>query len=187
MPEFDFLSQNKGDAVSSPSNFGINDSTLILFENSNNNQGEITILNVPSDALLIKIDENKFDVRQIFMSFEGICKKADYILITREKKEIIFIELKFPKPKSKNNNIDNTDISYQLLGAKCLFDYIKSILENRGFQNTFHNYEFEFAAIIKHTKKVKHSSTKPTGLPSHNNFIKVTTSNIAISYREIVS
>lgn len=87
MPEFDFLSQNKGDAVSSPSNFGINDSTLILFENSNNNQGEITILNVPSDSLLIKIDENKFDVRQIFMSFEGICKKADYILITREKKK----------------------------------------------------------------------------------------------------
>lgn len=187
MPEFDFLSQNRGDAVKSPNDFGINDSTLTLIEDSNNNYREIKILNAPSDSLLIKIDEDKFDVRQIFMSFQGICKKADYILITKERKKIIFIELKFPQPRSKNNNIDNTDISYQLLGAKCLFDYIKSILESRGFTNTFHDYEFEFSAIIKHSKKMKHTSMKPTGLPSHNNFIKIITSNVAISYREIIS
>lgn len=187
MTEFEFLSLNKGDAVKSPNDFGINDSTLILVENSNNNYGEIKILNAPSDSLLIKINEDKFDVRQIFMSSEGICKKADYILITREKKKIIFIELKFPQPKSKNNNIDNIDISYQLLGAKCLFDYIKAILENRGFKNAFYDYEIDFSAIIKHNKKIKHSSVKPNGLSSHNNFIKITTSNVAISYREIVS
>lgn len=187
MPEFNFLYQNKSDFVKSPNDFGANGSTLILIENSNNNYGEIKILNAPSDSLLIKIDEDKFDIRQVFMSPEGICKKADYILITREKKKVIFIELKFPKPKSRNNNIDNKDISYQLLGAKCLFDYIKSIIESRGFNNTFHDYVFEFSAIIKHSKKIKHSLTKPTGLPSHDNFIKITTSNVAISYREIVS
>ena len=187
MPEFNFLYQNKSEFVKSPNDFGTNGSTLILIENSNNNYGEITILNAPSDSLLIKIDEDKFDVRQVFMSSQGICKKADYILITREKKKVIFIELKFPKPKSRNNNIDNKDISYQLLGAKCLFDYIKSIIESRGFKNTFHDYVFEFSAIIKHSKKIKHSLIKPTGLSSHDNFIKITTSNVAISYRDIVS
>ena len=96
MPEFNFLYQNKSEFVKSPNDFGTNGSTLILIENSNNNYGEITILNAPSDSLLIKIDEDKFDVRQVFMSSQGICKKADYILITREKKKVIFIELKFP-------------------------------------------------------------------------------------------
>lgn len=91
MPEFDFLFKNKGVSIKIPSDFGIDKSTLILVEKSNNNDGEIKILNVPSDSLLIKIDEDKFDVRQIFSSIgaKGICSKADYILISKEKKKII--------------------------------------------------------------------------------------------------
>mgnify|MGYP000975684718 CR=1 FL=1 len=57
MPEFNFLYQNKSDFVKSPNDFGANGSTLILIENSNNNYGEIKILNAPSDSLLIKIDK----------------------------------------------------------------------------------------------------------------------------------
>lgn len=189
MPEFDFLLHNKGASVKTTSDFGINDTTLILIENNSNNYGKIKILNAPSDSLLIKINEDKFDMRQIFDSSKvsGICKKADYILITKKKKKVIFIELKFPKPKSKNNNISNEDISSQLLGAKCLFDYIKDIIENRNFKHAFQEYDLEFSAIIKHSKNMKHSRKIPTNRKSsHNDFIKITTSNTEISYKDII-
>ena len=48
MPEFNFLYHNKSDFVKFPNDFGANGSTLILIEDSNNNYGEIKILNAPS-------------------------------------------------------------------------------------------------------------------------------------------
>ncbi len=192
MDLFDYFRSNKGCSVKVPDDFSY-DGTVILKEEDLEGESprEIRLISVPKDALLLKIKEDKFDLRQFFNSktVDGICKKPDYILINKEIKKIVFIELKFPRPKSKNNNIDNRAITYQLKGGYCLFNYIKSILaENYGctFEEVFNDYTYDYVAIIKHSKTIRFSRKKPSNESSYDDFIKITTSNEAINFKEIV-
>lgn len=99
-----------------------------------------TIRNLPSDALVIKVDAFK-SPDDIFNGSNGECKRADYVIISLEKKCILYIELKRTK--------DNWEqIVKQLIEAECFVKYCQEIGKSFWNENSFlHGYEHRFISI----------------------------------------
>jgi len=99
-----------------------------------------TIRNLPSDALVIKVDAFR-SPDDIFNGSNGECKRADYVIISLEKKCILYIELKRTK--------DNWEqIVKQLIGAECFVKYCQEIGKSFWNENSFlHGYEYRFISI----------------------------------------
>jgi hypothetical protein len=77
------------------------------------------ISNIPSDAIVIKAD--KFPApKTFFKGDKGECKRADFIIISEEKKVILYVELKAGAK-------DRGHIVKQLKGASCVISYCKEI------------------------------------------------------------
>jgi len=99
-----------------------------------------TISELPSDALVIKVDSFR-STDGIFNGSNGECKLADYVIISERKKCIIYIELK--RTKDSWNQIVK-----QLLGAQCFIKYCQEIgKEFWGEQNFLSGYEHRFVSI----------------------------------------
>lgn len=78
-----------------------------------------TIRNLPPDAIVIKIDVfNSPDA--IFKGEHGECKRADFVIISVEKKCIMYIEIKRTKDAWEQ-------IVKQLKGAQCFVKYCQEI------------------------------------------------------------
>jgi len=77
------------------------------------------IRNIPSDAIVIKSDEFPAPMA-FFKGDKGECKRADFIIISEEKKVILYVELKAGAK-------DASHIVKQLKGASCVISYCKEI------------------------------------------------------------
>ncbi len=77
------------------------------------------IRNIPSDVVAIKADSFPAP-KGFFQGSKGECKRADYILISEEKKVVLFVEL-------KAGSKETSHIIRQLKGAACLLAYCKEI------------------------------------------------------------
>ncbi|ATF74371.1 hypothetical protein [Pasteurella multocida] len=182
MPEFDFLKNAGGYHLFTPITtlysqyqFTLKDKVKII-ENGQEVVREYTVVlsGVPNNSILIKLDENKFDVSGIFSSsIEGICKKADYILIDNENHKVNFIELKLGSSFTAN------EITQQLIGAECIFKYIGYLIVNyckkKNWNNSlpFSHYCYNYVAIcnIKISRKISyHKANKRT---SPRNFLRI--------------
>ncbi len=99
-----------------------------------------TIRNLPSDTLVIKVDAFK-SPDDIFSGSNNECKRADYVIISLEKKCILYIELKRTK--------DNWEqIVKQLIGAKCFVKYCQEIGKSFWNEKNFlDGYEHRFISI----------------------------------------
>lgn len=109
---------------------------------------ELKILNVPSDLMVINIDDN-FNNNQIFQGNDGECKRCDFVLISEAEKIVLFIELK------KSNNSTRVDKINQLKGGLCFIKYTQSIVEEFFNYPTFlKDYKFCYAIFDNiHAKK----------------------------------
>lgn len=112
-----------------------------------------TIRHLPTDAMVIKIDEFR-SPDYIFNGANGECKRADYVIISAEKKCIIYIEMK--RTKDSWNQIVK-----QLIGSQCFVRYCQEIgrgfWDERGFLS---DYKSRFISI-GHTSIAK-SKTRIT-------------------------
>lgn len=98
------------------------------------------IRNLPHDAVVIKVDEFKAP-DDVFQGANGECKRADFIIISEEKKKIIYIELKRTKDAWAK-------IVKQLLGAQCFMRYCQAI--GKSFwneENFLMEYDQRFISI----------------------------------------
>lgn len=84
-----------------------------------------TIRNLPADAVVIKVDAFR-SPDDVFNGGNGECKRADYVIISAERKCIIYIEMKRTKDKW-------SQIVKQLLGAQCFIKYCQEV--GKGFWN----------------------------------------------------
>lgn len=114
----------------------------------------VSIKNLPQDTIVIKAD--KFPVPQnFFIGEKGECKRADFIIISEEKKVILFLEL-------KGNGEEAHNIIKQLKGAKCVLAYCKAAAENFWQQNNFlvsyHCRYVGFTKINMNKKPTRQSS-----------------------------
>ena len=98
------------------------------------------IRNLPHDAFIIKVDAFK-SPDSIFQGRNGECKRADYVIISPEKKCIIYIEVKRTSDKWEQ-------IVHQLQGAACFMKYCQEI--GKAFWQTdqfLTGYKHRFVSI----------------------------------------
>ena len=99
-----------------------------------------TIRNLPADAIVIKVDAFR-SPEDIFNGGNGECKRADYVIISEEKKCIIYIEIK--RTKDEWNQIVK-----QLLGSQCFIKYCQEIGKGFWSEKDFLNgYNNRFISI----------------------------------------
>jgi hypothetical protein len=99
-----------------------------------------TIRNLPTDAMIIKVDAFR-SPDDVFSGGNGECKRADYVIISAEKKCIIYIEMK--RTKDGWNQIVK-----QLLGSQCFVKYCQEVGKSFWDENQFLNgYQSRFITI----------------------------------------
>lgn len=99
-----------------------------------------TIHNLPGDAKIIKGDKFR-SPDSVFNGKHGECKRADYVIISEEKKCIIYIEMKRTKGEWKK-------IVKQLMGTQCFIKYCTEIGKTFWKKNNFlRNYQSRFISI----------------------------------------
>ena len=117
-----------------------------------------TIRNLPADAIVIKVDAFR-SPDEIFQGRNGECKRADYVIISAQKKCILYIEIKRTK--------DGWDqIVKQLKGAQCFVKYCQEVGKAFWNQPTFMaEYKSCFVSIghtsiAKRKTRITKSSSK---------------------------
>ncbi len=99
-----------------------------------------TIRNMPPDAMVIKVDIFR-SPDDIFNGINGECKRADYVIISAERKCIIYIEMK--RKKDEWNQIVK-----QLLGSQCFIKYCQEVGKGFWSDNEFLiGYKSRFISI----------------------------------------
>jgi hypothetical protein len=80
----------------------------------------VKICHIPNDAVIINVD--KFEgPHHVFNCDTGVCKRADYVIISESFRAILYVELKSASHRS-------SDIVKQLIGAKCFIAYCKEVV-----------------------------------------------------------
>lgn len=139
MPDMDILSEliNKAALIPLQQEYG---KTIARLIEPQAPDAIATIRNLPSDALVIKTDAFP-SPDSIFNGSKGECKRADYVIISTEKKCMLFIEIKRTKDEW-------AQIVKQLIGAQCLMKYCqeigKSFWKEAGFLD---GYRSRFISI----------------------------------------
>lgn len=125
------------------------------------------IRNVPSDVIVIKADDFPAP-KTFFKGNKGECKRADFIIISEEKKVILYVELKAGKK-------DACHIVQQLKGASCVVTYCKEIGKHFWNQSTFlDDYAHRFVGMVNLSvskKPSRHKSAPLHDLPE--SFLKI--------------
>lgn len=120
----------------------------------------VTVRNLPHDSIVIKVDSFKAP-DDIFNGNAGECKRADYVLISVERKTVIYVEIKRTK--------DNFEqIIKQLTGAQCFIHYCREIGKAFWKKSDFlRDYQHRFVSI-GHTSIAKRKTRIERSAPRHN-------------------
>lgn len=116
----------------------------------------VKIANIPNDAIVVKLDS--FDAPDgIFRGSQGECKRADFVIISEERKCILYIEIKRTKDSWQQ-------IEKQLLGAQCAIKYFQEIGKSFWSNQSFlRDYKHRFISIGHTTiPKRKTKLSRPT-------------------------
>ncbi len=135
------------------------------------------IRNSPSDAFVIKADEFPAP-KNFFKGDKGECKRADFIIISPEKKVILYVELKAGAK-------DADHIVKQLKGAACVVTYCTEIGKQFWGSSFLNGYSHRFIGIVNLSVNKKTSRHKKA--PVHDTpetFIKISSPH-NIQFREI--
>jgi hypothetical protein len=125
------------------------------------------IRNIPSDVIVIKADEFPAP-KTFFKGDNGECKRADFIIISEEKKVILCVELKAGAK-------DASHIVKQLKGASCVISYCKEIGRQFWSESTFlDGYAHRYVGMVNLSVSKKPSRHKSTPLhDSPESFLKI--------------
>jgi hypothetical protein len=127
---------------------------LIKLQEEKVKHSDCSIRNVPSDAIVIKADDFP-EPTTFFKGNQGECKRADFIIISEEKKIILYVELKAGQK-------DASYIVKQLKGAFCVMSYCKEVGKRFWNQNTFlDDYAHRFVGIVHLSVSKRPSRQKP--------------------------
>ncbi len=139
MTDFQILSQLFKDATKVPLRTEYNKS-FVLLDEPQATDSEAKIRNLPDDAIVIKIDAFR-SPDNIFNGTKGECKRADYAIISSERKCILLIEI-------KRNKDAWCQVVKQLMGAKCFIKYCQEIGRSFWNDNNFlKGYRYRYVSI----------------------------------------
>ena len=104
----------------------------------------VTVRNVPPDTLAIKVDAFVAP-DAVFNGGRGECKRADYVLISPERRTIIYIEI-------KRTRDGLAEIIKQLKGAQCFVNYCRDVGQAFWDEASFlQGYRHRFVSIGRTT------------------------------------
>jgi len=138
------------------------------------------ISNIPSDTIVIKAD--KFPApKSFFRSDKGECKRADFIIVSEEKKVILYIEL-------KAGTHEPTHIIKQLKGAHCVISYCKEIGKQFWNETRFlDEYKHRYIAMVNLSISKKPSRHRQAVLhDSPHKFLKISSPGY-LQFNQLVS
>ena len=125
---------------------------MVELEEPSVQDSKVKINNIPADTIVIRLNVLTA-ISAMFRSKKGECKCADFVIISPEKKCILYIEMK--------RTIDKWDsIVQQLTGAMCFVEYCRIL--GREFwneKNFLTDYKKRFISI-RHTS-ISKKSTRP--------------------------
>ena len=118
---------------------------------------QIIIRNYPDDLFVIKADSFRSADGFFQCTSEiGLCKRADFIAISEDKKQILFIEMK------SKQNVKKPEVEKQLRGASCLLAYCREIGQHFWKKKNFlDGYHFRYVTIRIVTNSPKRDKTIP--------------------------
>ncbi len=138
------------------------------------------IRNIPSDALVIKADAFPAP-RAFFKGEKGECKRADFIIISEEKRVILYIELKAGEK-------DASHIIKQLKGASCVISYCREIGKQFWGEAQFlDDYTHRYIGMVNLSISKKPSRYKSAPLhDSPERFMKISSPH-HLQFRELAA
>lgn len=120
---------------------------------------DVKICHLPDDAVIVNVD--KFEgPHHVFNCDTGVCKRADYVIISESHRSILYIEL-------KSASCSNSDVVKQLIGAKCFISYCKEVV--RLFWDTSNfmdGYRERFVSFVEISASQRPVSSQPS--PIHD-------------------
>jgi hypothetical protein len=127
----------------------------------------VKICHLPVDAVIVNVD--KFDgPHHVFNCDTGICKRADYVIISESRRSILYIEL-------KSASCSSSDVVKQLIGAKWFISYCKEVVRlfwnKEGFMD---GYRERFVSFVEIAASQRPMSSQPS--PIHDapsTFLKI--------------
>lgn len=143
----------------------------------------VLIRDVPPDALALKADLFP-QPRGVFKGSKGECKRADYIIISEERKTIIFVELKLTRAQQNH-------VTQQLKGAHCLLHYCQEIVFRFwGVPSFLCDCSKRYVHIVRsslHKRPTRPSKkSRPAKHDTPENHMRIANSNY-ISFNALVS
>jgi hypothetical protein len=134
---------------------------VILVEPSQESS-DIKICRLPHDAIVVNVD--KFEgPNHVFNCNTGVCKRADYAIISESYRSILYIEL-------KSGSCLHADVVNQLTGAKCFIRYCREIVHqywnNTNFMDGYSERFVSFVNISAAQRPICKSSTPIHDSPS---------------------
>lgn len=103
----------------------------------------VKIKNIPQHSIVVRADTFEFR-HPVFAGSKDEGKRADFVIVSNEnaKKWMICIEI-------KKGNIQRSEVTAQLRGARCVMDYCKSIGRDFWSARRFlSGYEYRFVGIV---------------------------------------
>ena len=157
---------------------------IILEEQNNQSSYTLNITRAPYDTIAFKAD--MFPAPgNIFKGDRGECKRADYVIFTREdgRKRIVYVEMK------EGTGGTNRDIELQLRGAKCLVAYCRAIVQEFWKENRFlENYAERFVSV--RNIRIDKRPTRGLKTPVHDapeKMLRLTAPKGILQFNELVS
>jgi hypothetical protein len=128
---------------------------------------DVKICYLPGDAVIVNVD--KFEgPHHVFNCDTGVCKRADYVIISESHHSILYIELKSASHRS-------SDVVKQLIGAKCFISYCKEVVRLFWDKNNFMDgYSERFVSFVEIAASQRPVSSQPS--PIHDSpsaFLKI--------------
>ncbi len=159
MEDMDILSQMIKATALAPTEVEYNKLNVRLLE-PQAPDSSVTIKNLPTDAIVIKVD-NFHSPDNIFNGNNGECKRADYVIISAQKKCILYIEI-------KRTRGDRKKVVKQLIGARCFVRYCQEIGKSFWNKRDFlADYQDRFISI-GHTNIAKRKTRISKTAPKHD-------------------
>lgn len=117
---------------------------------------QVTVHNLPIDTIAIKVDAFT-SPDAVFNGKHGECKRADYVLISPERRTVIYIEIKRTRDGFE-------DIVKQLKGAQCFINYCRDVGKMFWEESEFlRDYKERFVSIGHTTLAKRRTKVERTG------------------------
>lgn len=146
----------------------------------------ITICDLPANALVIKMDKTRFNGFLLDKKEWGYNKHSDYLIVTDDK--LVFVEMKSRKLVGKSLS---DDCVKKFTSDDCTVKHADNIIEKMMLKNAFFNRRVQHFVLFYETTSISKTLTTMSCTPRPNNtpltFRPIAVNNGAtISYRRTI-